>query len=443
MKKRKKGVSLFLAICMLFCAAAAPASAASYKISFTSKSDAVYFVNYDTQTVMYEQNAQKQTNPGALTAVMTAMVTLEYCEKNSIPLETEVTAQSYLFDEFAGLGVTTADVRSGETVRIIDLLYALMLQSACEAANILADYVGGGLISTFIDMMNAKAKQLGAEHTVFTNPHGLHDPNQVTTAYDQYLIVNAAMQNETFAEIATTVSYKMPATNKHASERYVVHSNYMLSPVRGGSYYYKYAKGIKTGAAGDGTRSMISMAEQDGYRYLLITMGAPTKTDTYEDALAFFKWGFSSFSLQNILKAGDIAGEVKVSLSAQQDYVLVTAAEDVSAVLPKETDATAVQQVPKLVKNVRAPVTKGEVLGRMDFKLADEVIASVDLIAAEDVERSTLLYAGDVTLRFFSQPLALIGLILLILLLIVLFAWIRQIQKNRQRRAERIRRVGR
>lgn len=97
-------------------------SAASYKISFTSKSDAVYFVNYDTQTVMYEQNAQKQTNPGALTAVMTAMVTLEYCEKNSIPLETEVTAQSYLFDEFAGLGVTTADVRSGETVRIIDLL---------------------------------------------------------------------------------------------------------------------------------------------------------------------------------------------------------------------------------------------------------------------------------------------------------------------------------
>ena len=103
MKKRKKGFSLFLAICMLFCAAAAPASAASYKISFTSKSDAVYFVNYDTQTVMYEQNAQKQTNPGALTAVMTAMVTLEYCEKNSIPLETEVTAQSYLFDEFAGL----------------------------------------------------------------------------------------------------------------------------------------------------------------------------------------------------------------------------------------------------------------------------------------------------------------------------------------------------
>lgn len=101
------------------------------------------------------------------------------------------------------------------------------------------------------------------------------------------------------------------------------------------------------------------------------------------------------------------------------------------------------QQVPKLVKNVRAPVTKGEVLGRMDFKLADEVIASVDLIAAEDVERSTLLYAGDVTLRFFSQPLVLIGLILLILLLIVLFAWIRQIQKNRQRRAERIRRVGR
>ena len=129
--------------------------------------------------------------------------------------------------------------------------------------------------------------------------------------------------------------------------------------------------------------------------------------------------------------------------ASQQDYVLVTAAEDVSAVLPKETDATAVQQVPKLVKNVRAPVTKGEVLGRMDFKLADEVIASVDLIASEDVGRSMLLYAGDVTLRFFSQPLVLVGFVLLIILLAILFTWTRQIRKNRQRRAERIRRVGR
>ena len=443
MKKRKKGISLFLAICVFFCAAGVPASAASYKISFTPKSEAVYFVNYDTQTVMYEQNARQSIDPGALTDIMTALLTLEYCQSNEIPLETEVTAQSYLFDEFAGLGVTTADVRAGETVRIIDLLYALILQSACEAANILADYVGGGQISVFVGMMNARAKQLGAKDTVYTSPHGLPDPNQVTTAYDQYLIATAAMQNETFAQIATTVSYQMPVTNKHSTERYVVHSTYMLSPVRGGSYYYKYAKGIKTGATGEGARHMISMAEQDGYRYLLITLGAPSRNDTYEDALSFYKWGFSSFSLQNILKAGDIAGEISVSLSSQQDYVLLVAAEDVNAILPKETDSTAVQQVMRTVDSVRAPVTKGEVLGRMDFKLADEVIASVDLVAAEDVGRSALLYAGDVTLRFFTQPLVLAGVILLLLLIGILYGWIRQIRKNRRRRAERIRRIGR
>ena len=188
---------------------------------------------------------------------------------------------------------------------------------------------------------------------------------------------------------------------------------------------------------------MISMAEQDGYRYLLITLGAPSRNDTYEDALSFYKWGFSSFSLQNILKAGDIAGEISVSLSSQQDYVLLVAAEDVNAILPKETDSTAVQQVMRTVDSVRAPVTKGEVLGRMDFKLADEVIASVDLVAAEDVGRSALLYAGDVTLRFFTQPLVLAGVILLLLLIGILYGWIRQIRKNRRRRAERIRRIGR
>ncbi len=442
MKTIKKGIAVLLAVVFLFTGAAAPASAASYKPTFEVKSQAVYMVNMETDTVLYEQNAYQHINPGALTAIMTTLLTLEYCEDNDISLEEEIVAQQYLYDEFVGLGVTTADVRSGESVRIIDLLYALMLQSACEAANILADYIGGGRISVFVDMMNARARQLGAKSTTFTNPHGLHDPNQVTTAYDQYLIVSAAMENELFEQIATTVSYLMPETNKHKSERYVIHSNYMLSPVRGGSYYYKYAKGIKTGATGEGERSMISIAERDGYRYLLITLAAPTKINTYEDALGFYKWAFSDFSLQTILKQGDVAGEVKVTLSSEQDYVLLMAENDVSAILPKETDATAVQQVMRTVKSVRAPIQKGEVLGKLDLKLADEVIASVNLVAAEDVSRSTLIYAGDVTVRYLTQPLVILGIAMLILMLLVLFTWMNQIQRNRRKRAERIRRTG-
>lgn len=442
MKFVKKFFAFLLCVCILFVSSVQPAAAASYKINFSLNSEAVYFVNLDTQTVMYEQNANAQFSPGALVDIMTAIVTLEYCESNGISLETTVTAPSYIYDEFDGLGVSTADVRRGEEVRIIDLLYGLMLQSACEAASILADYIGNGQISTFVEMMNAKAKEIGTTNTYFTNPHGLTDPKQVTTAYDMALITQYAIKNEQFTQIATTVSYQMPATNIHSEPRYVIHSNYMLSSVRGGEYYYKPAKGIKTGALADGSRSLVSMAESDGYRYLLVTISAPDRNASFADALRMYQWAFSSFSLETIVKAGETVDEIPVTLSSKQDYVQLIAKEDVMAILPKGTDASALKRVIKLVDDARAPIEKGDLLGRMELKLADDVVASVDLVASETVSRNIFLYMGDVLWRFFTQPLILVLCVLLGLLLVVLFSWIAQMRKNRRRRAERVRKFG-
>ncbi len=438
----KKFFVVVLCVCMLVVSTVAPMSAASYKVNFALNSEAVYFINLDTQTVMFEQNANAQFSPGALVDIMTAIVTIEYCEENGIPLETTITAPSYVFDEFDGLGVTTADVRRGEEVRIIDLLYGLMLQSACEAGSILADYIGGGKISTFVEMMNAKAKEIGTINTNFTNAHGLTDPKQVTTAYDMALITQYALQNEQFTEIATTVSYQMPATNIHSEPRYVVHSNYMLSSVRGGEYYYKPAKGIKTGALADGSRSLVSMAESDGYRYLLVTISAPDRNASFQDALNLYKWAFSSFTLETVVKAGETVDEIPVSLSSAQDYVQLVAKEDVMAILPKGTDASALKKVIKLVDDARAPIEQGELLGRMELKLADDVVASVDLVAAETVSRNIFLYAGDVVWRFLTQPFVIVLCVLLILLLIVFFSWVTQMRRNRRRRAERVRKFG-
>lgn len=442
MKFVKKFFAFLLCACMLFVSAAQPAAAASYKINFSVNSEAIYFINLDTQTVMYEQNANAQFSPGALVDIMTAIVTLEYCESNEIPLETTVKAPAYIYDEFDGLGVSTADVRRGEEVRIIDLLYGLMLQSACEAASILADYIGNGQISTFVGMMNAKAKEIGTKNTHFSNPHGLTDPKQVTTAYDMALITQYALKNEQFTQIATTVSYQMPATNIHSQPRYVIHSNYMLSAVRGGEYYYKPAKGIKTGALSDGSRSLVSMAENNGYRYMLVTISAPDRNASFADALRLYQWAFSSFSLETIVKGGETVDEIPITLSSKQDYVQLIAKEDVVAILPKGTDASALKKVIKLVDDARAPIEKGDLLGRMELKLADDIVASVDLVASETVSRNIFLYMGNVLWRFFTKPIILVLCILLGLLLVILISWIAQMRKNRRRRAERVRKFG-
>ena len=184
------------------------------------------------------------------------------------------------------------------------------------------------------------------------------------------------------------------------------------------------------------------MAESDGYRYLLVTISAPDRNASFQDALNLYKWAFSSFTLETVVKAGETVDEIPVSLSSAQDYVQLVAKEDVMAILPKGTDASALKKVIKLVDDARAPIEEGELLGRMELKLADDVVASVDLVAAETVSRNIFLYAGDVVWRFLTQPFVIVLCVLLLLLLIVFFSWVTQMRRNRRRRAERVRKFG-
>jgi len=163
-----------------------------------------------TGIVVYTKNPDERMHPASLTKIMTAIIALENCTdlENSV-----ATAPTYVFDELYLKNASHADIRHGEQMRMIDLLYAMMLRSACEAAGIIADYISGGEPQKFIQMMNDKAKELGCTGTNFVNAHGLHDDDQYTTASDMQKIFAHAMKNETFAAIASSWSYELPATN--------------------------------------------------------------------------------------------------------------------------------------------------------------------------------------------------------------------------------------
>ncbi len=444
MKKLKNVICLTFSLLFFFGQMPAfRAEAVSYKVPFEVASQAAYLVNTDTGDVIYEKNADKQMYPASLTKIMTAILAIEAVKD----LEgTMVTAPGYVYDEFAGVGVSTADIRRGETVSMMDLLYALLLPSACEAGNIIADYVSGGDIPAFVDSMNRKARELGAVNTHFANPHGLFDSSQVTTAKDMYRIAQYAMTLPVFEKICSTPSYTMPVTEKHPGGNwYIHHTNKLL--VKGSPYYYEYAKGIKTGTLPEAGRNLISTASKNGYNYLLVTLGAPYENadgsntnKSFTDAVSLYEWAFSNFSFQTILKENDVVDEVPVELSADQDFVTVVAKNDVTALLPAQTDASAIQQKITLREHVKAPIKKGDLLGVVELKLADDVISSVDLVALRDVDRSMWLYALDVTKRFFGQTyvqMMLAGLViafLLYLIFVVRYNRIRQKQRERQRR---------
>ena len=425
-----------------------PAKAA-YKTPFDVNSKYVYMVNMDTNSVIYEKNADQKAYPASLTKIMTAILAMEQVKDLK---DTMVTAPGYIYDEFYGLGVSTADIRKGETVSMEDLLYALILPSACEAGSIIADYLGNGDISEFVRMMNDKAAELGAVNTHFVNPHGLYDTEQVTTAKDMYLITKYALTFPIFEKICNTTTYKMPVTSYHPNDNwYINHTNKML--FKGSPSYYEGMKGIKTGTLDEAGRNLISTASnKNGYNYMLVTMNAPiygsdgkmlAENLSYTDAKNLYNWAFSSFSVQSVLKENDIVTEIKVGLSSQQDYVNLVAKNDVAALLPVDTDNSVIQRSITLVSDVKAPVKKGDVLGKMELKLSGESIATVELCAMEDVNRSTWMYVLDVTSRFFSFKAVRTLLILLLILLILYLVFLARYRKMKRLRAQRARKYRR
>ena len=424
-----------------------PVSAVSFTPDSEIHSEAAYLINLDTGIVIYEKNADKQEYPASLTKIMTAILALE-----NIPDidNTLITAPPYLFDELYKTGASTADFRPYETAPAKDLLYGMILQSACEAASILADHVGGGSIPKFVEMMNTKAQEIGATSTHFSNPHGLFDANQYTTARDMALITQYAMKLSKFNEISNTISYTIGTTNKHSETRTVSHTNLMLDKVKGGEYYYQYAKGIKTGTLDESGRCLVSSASKDGYNYLLVTLNAPLKDESgnnkfynFMDAQTLYNWAFKYFSYTNILTTQEEMGQVPVKFSSGKDYVLVESSEDYSTLWPSTLDLSAIQRVINLEEEVVAPVQKGAKLGTMELRLSGETLISVELVAKNDVERSEFDYNIYLAKQFMSSAwfkTALAVIVVLVLLYIIVHTTSNRKKRRKMKRVTKKRR---
>jgi D-alanyl-D-alanine carboxypeptidase (penicillin-binding protein 5/6) len=162
---------------------------------------AAVLMDAETGQVLFAKNAHQPLPPASLTKIMTAIVVLERCELDAV-----VKASQRAVNAKA----SSMHLRVGETVKVRDLLYALMLRSANDAAIALAEHTAGS-VEAFAALMNEKAKSLGAKHTRFVNPHGLHDPRHLSTAYDLALITRYAMQNETFRAIVNAPYYIVSA----------------------------------------------------------------------------------------------------------------------------------------------------------------------------------------------------------------------------------------
>ncbi|MCM1055667.1 MAG: D-alanyl-D-alanine carboxypeptidase [Bacteroides sp.] len=427
-------------------------------------SEGVYMVNLDTDIVICSKNENQRFYPASITKIMTAVIVLENCPD----LDAKVRISYDATNEFWGgdpnkQGPSTAALEAGQTnISYRDCLYALMLASACEAANILALNLCGS-IENFTALMNGKAKQLGCLDTHFSNAHGLWEAENYSTPYDMYLISRYAYDRVPgFMEICDTYSYAFPA-NQYNPDGYTKYTtNPLITP--SSDFYLDYVHGVKTGSIDvyydkdgnvhDGGRCLVTTAQKNGYTYLIVTMQAPFyneegKSYNYSalDHYNLYEWAYKSFTYKEVVTKGEICTELDVE-QGEEDRIQLAAESDFTTIVPSDLaensdDGPVQRKRTILYDNVIAPVKKGEILGKLDIVYQGEVIKTIDLVAAKSIERSQVAYLMDrarsLTETSWFSPL-LVLLLICILTDIVLMAIRRRKLIQEARKNERMRR---
>ena len=346
--------------------------------------ESAILIDGDTGTILYEKSAYEKRAPASTTKIMTALLALEHCKTTDVATVTSEAITS------VPSGYSTDLLKMGEELTIKDLLYALLLPSSNEAANVLAIHIAGS-IDSFASMMNTKAMDLGCKNTHFVNPNGVHDDNHYSTAYDLSLIAKEAMKNDIFRQIVSTASYTLPNSNKYSRiDRTLITTNDLIK--KQSNNYYEYAIGIKTGFTTPAKNCLVSSATKDGKTLIAVVLRSNTDNNRYNDTKTLFNYGFDNFSKKDIVKSGSTIKtiDVKNATSATKNLNLVAETGINTMVTNDKLNDTIEPQI-NLNEHLQAPIKKDSIVGTATYTV-DNIKYTINLKAGNEVKKSYTLY---------------------------------------------------
>ena len=320
---------------------------------------------------------------------MTAILTLENCNLT----DTATVSHDAIYS--VPVGYAHAYLKEGEVLTIEQLLHVLLIPSANDAANVLAEHIAGS-ISSFTTMMNTKALELGCKNTNFVNANGIQEKNHYSTAYDLALIGRYAMQNETFRNIVSKTKYTLPATNKYLeNNRFFEATNELIIPDSRDSvdnYYYPYATGIKTGYTEVAKECIVASAKKDGVEYVLVVLGAERTENglsgRFIDCKNLFNYAFENYTTHTINEENSVLKQVKISNSGIFSKNLDVIIKDkITLVLEKDTNISSITPTVEITSNLEAPISKNTIIGTITYNVDGNTYTS-DLLAGSDVKES-------------------------------------------------------
>ncbi len=361
--------------------------------SITTYSPYCILMEASTGKIIYEKDAHAKVPPASTTKIMTAILTLENCALT----DTATVSHNAIYS--VPVGYTHASLVEGEVLTIDQLLHILLIPSANDAANVLAEHIAGS-VESFATMMNTKALELGMQDTNFVNPNGVQNENHYSSAYDLALLGRYAMQNETFRKIVSTTKYTLPATNQYdKSDRYFKTTNELLVPDERDSvdnYYYPYTTGIKTGYTNAAKNCIVASSKKDGVEYIVVILGAD-KTENglsgrYLDCINLFNYAFDNYKTYTMHEENSVLKQVKVSKATGTTKNLNLVVKDnITLLLKKDTNVTTITPTIDISSELVAPIAQNTVIGTITYDVDGNTYTS-ELLAGADVVQSNAFH---------------------------------------------------
>ena len=424
----KKKISLFLLFIITFSIALTN----YFPNSYASADIPVYSSNYiviesTTGKVVCEENADEVLYPASTTKIMTAILTLENCNL------TDTATVSHEAIYTVPVGYSHAMLVEGEILTVEQLLNVLLIPSANDAANVLAEHIAGS-VDSFSTMMNTKAKELGCTNTNFVNPNGIHDDNHYTTVRDMAIMAKYAMENETFRKIVTTTRYTLPATNKYPeADRYFKNTNELILKDDRDSvdnYYYPYAIGVKTGFTNPAGECLVAAARKDDKEYIAVFLGSGRTENglsaRFIDSKNLFEYAFDNYKTYTINEENALLKEVEISNASIFNKNLDVVIQDKITLLVKNNEnVSSLTPTIEYSSDLKAPIKKNTVIGTITYNVDGNTYTS-NLISGEDIQESNLF-----------NTILILGSIIVILYLLYKLMKIKKSSKKKKKKSKK------
>ncbi len=347
-------------------------------------SQAAILMDNKTGKILYAKNQDKKMYPASTTKIMTAILTLENCHLD------DLVTISYDVVMSIPDGYSSASLQVGEQLTVEQLLQLLLVHSANDSANALAEYIGGS-IESFISMMNTKVHELGLSNTHFTNAFGMHDENHYTTASDLAMIMKYCIENEDFRKIAGKASCAIPTTNKYVTRSYVSTNELIVPNTKN---YYPFLTCGKTGYTTQAGDCLVSCSYKDDLELICVILGGKTVNNTstrFSETKTLYEYGYDNYSIKTLLNQNDFVTTLEVKNATKDTKTLeVLANTSLEALVENSFSENDLNSEINLKENLKAPIEEGDILGNITYML-DGVEYKTDLIASHSVKKSELL----------------------------------------------------